>query len=99
MIDEELEKITNSFKTFDEMYDLIISGDYSFLNRECGTNNYPEIKWMMDYFIEKEECKCLKNIILPKSTENKLKDENKWLKLNTNSLFKLNMVNLSGEVN
>ena len=53
---EGLIDVVNGFKTFDTMYELLKNGDYSFLNRECGTIAYPEIKWMIEYFIEKEEC-------------------------------------------
>ena len=52
---ENLVEVSNSFKTFDTMYDLLKNGDYSFLNKEYGTNNYPEIRWMIEYFTENEE--------------------------------------------
>ncbi len=83
---EDLIEVVNSFKTFDTMYSLLQEGDYSFLNRECGTNNYPEIKWMIEYFIEKEEyekCDFLSNLKkLPEPTIKKLNKELEWLKLN-----------------
>lgn len=83
---EDLIEVVNSFKTFDTMFSLLEKGDYSFLNRECGTNDYPEIKWMIEYFIEKEEyekCDFLSNLKLPKPSEEKLNKEIEWLKLNT----------------
>jgi len=64
---EELEKIANSFKTYEEMYELLIGGDFSFLHRELGTNRYPQIEWMIEYFMEKEEyekCHFLSNLKL-----------------------------------
>jgi hypothetical protein len=56
------------------------------LNRECGTNNYPEITWMMEYFIDNEEyvkCEFLSKLKLPQPTKEKLNKEIEWLKLNT----------------
>jgi len=83
---KDLIDVVNSFKTFDTMYELLKNGDYSFLNRECGSIAYPEIKWMIEYFIEKEEyekCGFLKNLKLIKPTDEKLNKELEWLKLNT----------------
>jgi hypothetical protein len=86
MNQESLIEIANSFKTFDDMYYLLKKGDYSFLNRECGTNNYPEITWMIEYFTEKEEyekCYFLSKLELPQPTKERLNKEIEWLKLNT----------------
>jgi hypothetical protein len=83
---EDLIDVVNSFKTFDTIYDLLKKGDYSFLKRECGTTIYPEIKWLIDYFTEKEEyekCKFLINLELPKPLIDKLNSEIEWLRLNT----------------
>ena len=83
---EDIIEVANSFKTFDTIYDLLKSGDYSFLNRECGTTNYPEIKWMIEYFIKSEEyekCDFLVKLELPKPTKDKLNSEIEWLRLNT----------------
>ena len=66
----DLIDVANSFKTFDEMYNLIISGDCSFLLRKLGTNEYPEIRWMIEYFTEKEEyekCHFLSKIRITKN--------------------------------
>jgi len=82
---EDFIEVVNSFKTFDTMFSLLEKSDYSFLNRECGTNNYPEIKWMMEYFIEKEEyekCRFLSKLNLPNTSKEKLNEEIEWLKLN-----------------
>lgn len=57
------------------MYYLLKSGDYSFLNRECGTNNYT---WMMEYFIDNEEYekyKFLSKLELSQPTKEKLNKE------------------------
>jgi len=83
---EDLIEVVNSFKTFDIMFELLKVGDYSFLNRECGTMNYPEIKWMIEYFTEREEyekCEFLINLELPNPSTNKLNSELDWLRLNT----------------
>ena len=52
---EKIKHIANQFKTYEEMYDLLVSGDHSFLLREYGTNNYPQLRWMIEHFTEKEE--------------------------------------------
>jgi hypothetical protein len=83
---EELIEVANSFRTFDTMYDLLKSGDFSFLSRKCGTNIYPEIQWMIQCFTEKEEyekCEFLSKLELPKPSNDKLDSELEWLKLNT----------------
>jgi hypothetical protein len=55
MNDEGIKEVASSFKTYEEMYSLISSGDFSFLSRELGTNEYPQIRWMIEYFSEREE--------------------------------------------
>lgn len=83
---EDIIDVANSYKSFDTMYDLLKVGDYSFLNRECGTMNYPEIKWMIEYFIKNEEyekCDFITKLELPKPTIDKLNSEIEWLKHNT----------------
>ena len=82
---EDLIKIYDSFKTFDDMFFLLENGDYTFLSRECGTNNYPEMKWMIDYFLEKEEyekCDFLSKLKLPQASSEKLDKEVEWIKSN-----------------
>jgi len=83
---EDIIDVANSYKSFDDMYDLLKVGNYSFLNRECGTMNYPEIKWMIEHFIKSEEyekCDFLTKLELPKPTIDKLNNEIEWLRLNT----------------
>ncbi len=80
----DLRKIVNSFKTFDDMYYLLNDGDYTFLNRECGTNNYPEIRWMIEYFTDIEEyekCEFLSKLELPQPTKEELNKEIERLRL------------------
>lgn len=82
---ENLIDVVNSFKTFGTMFYLLKDGDYSFLNRECGTINYPEINWLLEYFTEKEEyekCEFLINLEIPKPPKDKLNSEIEWLKHN-----------------
>lgn len=84
---KDLIEAANSFKTFDTMYDLLKKGDYSFLSREYGTNNYPEIGWMIQYFTENEEyekCKFLTQLNLPKP-----------LKINQNNSTRLRYICLN----
>lgn len=86
MKNEDLIDVADSYKSFDTMFELLKVGDYSFLNRECGTMNYPEIKWMIEYFIKYEEyekCNFLTNLELPKPSKDKLNSEIEWLKINT----------------
>ena len=62
---EDIIEVSNTFKTYEQMYELLINNDFSFLRREYGTANYPEIEWMISYFTEKEEyekCNFLRNL-------------------------------------
>jgi len=71
---EDIIEVSNTFKTYEQMYELLINNDFSFLNREYGTMNYPEIQWMIEYFTEKEEyekCNFLRNLELPKVIKDK----------------------------
>ena len=71
---EDLIEVSNTFKTYEQMYELLINNDFSFLSREHETMNYPEIRWMIEYFIEKEEyekCNFLTNLKLPKAVKDK----------------------------
>jgi len=66
---EGIIKVSNTFKTYEQMYELLFNNDFSFLSREYGTMNYPEIEWMIEYFTEKEEyekCNFLRNLELSK---------------------------------
>lgn len=72
---EDLIEVVNTFKTYEQMYELLINNDFSFLRREYGTMNYPQIEWMIEYFTEKEEyekCNFLRNLELPKVMKDKL---------------------------
>jgi len=82
---EKINQTSNTFKTFDAMFSLVQKGDLSFLNRECGTNNYPEINWMLDHFLAKEEyekCDFLSRLELPQASSETLDKEAEWLKSN-----------------
>lgn len=71
---EDLNEVSNSFKTYEQMYELLVNNDFSFLSREYGTMNYPEIEWMIEYFEEKEEyekCHFLRNLEFPKVIKDK----------------------------
>jgi hypothetical protein len=50
------------------MYELLNNGDFSFLSRELGTNRYPQIEWMIEYFENKEDyekCDFLSKLQIP----------------------------------
>jgi hypothetical protein len=58
MVDKRIRKIAESFKSYDNMYKLLVDFNYNIKDiflKELGTNNYPEIDWMIEYFINKEE--------------------------------------------
>jgi hypothetical protein len=81
MKQEDLDKISNSFRTFSDTYSMLEKGDHSCLIREYGTNNYPEIKWMIDYFLEKEEyekCAFLLKFKPPLVSKEQLSEENRF---------------------
>jgi len=83
---EDLIETVNSFKTFDEIYEHLVIDDFSVISRKCGTNEYPQINWMIDAFLKTEDyekCEFLKNLKLPKPSNDELNKELKWLKLNT----------------
>lgn len=52
---QDLIDAANSFKTYEQMYELLVNNDFSFLTRELGTNKYPQIEWMIEYFENNEE--------------------------------------------
>jgi hypothetical protein len=66
---KDLIDVANSFKTYEEMYELLLNNDFSFLSRELGTNKYPQIEWMIEYFENNEQyekCNFLLKLELPK---------------------------------
>ena len=59
--------VSNSFKTYEEMYELLLNNDFSFLSKELGTDRYPQIEWMIEYFENTEQFeKCDFLLKLPK---------------------------------
>jgi len=81
---EDLSEIANSFKTYDEIYEHLLMGDFSVIERKCGTNEYPQINWMMEYFTDNEEyekCDFLSKLEQSQSSKEKLNKEIDWLKL------------------
>lgn len=55
MRNEDIDEVINSFKTYEEMYELLLNNDFSCIHKELGTNRYPQIEWMIEYFQNKEE--------------------------------------------
>jgi hypothetical protein len=65
---KDIIEVANSFKTYEEMYELLKNGDFSFLSRELNTNRYPQIEWMIEYFENKEDyekCDFLSKLQIP----------------------------------
>jgi hypothetical protein len=54
-INEDIVEVSNSFKTYEEMYELLLNNDFSCISKELETNRYPQIEWMIEYFENKEE--------------------------------------------
>jgi hypothetical protein len=74
MNNEDIVEVSDSFKTYEEMYELLLNNDFSCIHKELGTNRYPQIGWMIEYFTENEEyekCKFLTQLNLPKPLKNK----------------------------
>lgn len=62
---KDLIDVANSFKTYEEMYESLLNNDFSFLSKELGTNRYPQIDWMIEYFENNEQyekCNFLLNL-------------------------------------
>jgi hypothetical protein len=55
---EKIKEIVKSFKTYDELYQLIVDFNYDVKNvlfKKLDTNEYPELDLMIEYFIKKED--------------------------------------------
>jgi len=79
----EIEKISNNFRTYYEIYESVKQGDFSVISRKAGTNEYPEIEWMISYFKDLEEyekCHFLSVLQLPKVSQELIDEEVKKLK-------------------
>lgn len=64
---KDIIEVSNSFKTYEEMYELLLNNDFSFLSKELGTDRYPQIEWMIEYFENTEQFeKCDFLLKLPK---------------------------------
>jgi hypothetical protein len=66
---KDIIEVSNSFKTYEEMYELLLNNNFSFLLKELGTNRYPQIEWMIEYFENNEQyekCDFLLKLELPK---------------------------------
>jgi hypothetical protein len=88
---KNINKVANSFKTYDDLFSSLEKGDYSVLSRECGTNNYPIINWMIDFFLEKEEyhkCNFLSKLRLPEPSKERLDKEIRWLTTKNMEIWK-----------
>jgi hypothetical protein len=85
MDENEIKKVADSYRTFDMMYDALEKNNFNpigILSRELGTNEYPEITWLMEYFLSIEDydkCEKLKNIIIIPIDRKKLNIEKMWL--------------------
>ena len=55
MKNKDIQDVANSFRTLDDIYIEIEKGNLGVLSRELATNNYPQIKWLIDYFLKIED--------------------------------------------
>jgi hypothetical protein len=84
MKQEKIQEVVDSFRTLDDIYIEIEKGNLSVLSRQMGTNEYPQIRWLINYFLEIEDYRkivFLKKLKLPKVSKERIKLEKKYLKM------------------
>lgn len=82
---EQINPVAKTFKSYESQLDLLKHGDTEFLTRQCGTNSWPQIKWLIEHFTNKGDLEAvvfLLNLKLPKPSNLKLIYEREWLKQN-----------------
>jgi hypothetical protein len=83
MEQEKIQEVVDSFRTLDDIYIEIEKGNLSVLSRQMGTNKYPQIRWLINYFLEIEDYRkivFLKKLKLPKVSKERIKLEKEYLK-------------------
>jgi len=80
---KEIKDVVDSFRTLDEIFIEIEKGNLNVLSRELGTNKYPQIRWLINYFLEIEDYHkivFLQKLKLPKATKERINLEKKYKK-------------------
>jgi hypothetical protein len=78
---KDIQDVADSFRTLDDIYIEIEKGNLDVLSRELATNNYPQIKWLIDYFLEIEDYNkiiFLQKIKLPQVSQERINLEKKY---------------------
>lgn len=81
MKQEKIQEVVDSFRTLDDIYIEIEKGNLDVLSRELATNNYPQIKWLIDYFLEIEDYNkivFLQKLKLPQVCQERINLEKKY---------------------
>ena len=77
----DIQDVANSFRTLDDIYIEIEKGNLDVLSRELATNNYPQIKWLIDYFLKIEDYNkivFLQKLKLPQISQERINLEKKY---------------------
>ena len=80
-INDRIKKEVN-YSSFEELFNLFMTYGYSILNRKMGHDEYPELKWMLEYFEQIEDyekCIYIKNSKKPKISNLKIEREREFL--------------------
>jgi hypothetical protein len=83
MEQKKIQEVVDSFRTLDDIYIEIEKGNLSVLSRKISTNEYPQIRWLINYFLEIEDYRkilFLKKLKLPKVSKERIKLEKEYLK-------------------
>jgi hypothetical protein len=78
---KDIQDVADSFRTLNDIYIEIEKGNLDVLSRELATNNYPEIKWLIDYFLEIEDYNkivFLQKLKLPQVSQESINLEKKY---------------------
>ena len=80
---KHIKEFVDSFRTLDDIYFELEKGNLKVLSREFGTNKYPQIRWLINYFLEIEDYHkivFLQKLSLPKVSKERIDLEKKYLK-------------------
>ena len=78
---KDIQDVVDSFRTLDEIFIEIEKGNINVLKREVATNNYPQIKWLIDYFLKIEDYNkivFLQKLKLPQVSQKRINLEKKY---------------------
>ena len=78
---QKIQEVVDSFRTLDDIYIEIEKGNLEVLKREIATNNYPQIRWLTNYFLEIEhyhKIVFLQNLKLPQVSQERINLEKKY---------------------